>query len=153
MEVKLLRTALFFVLFLALELVVYAADPKDKGFIDFINDTTNGLSFEQAIAIDNICDYSQCRTRSCALSVFNRTVFGQEIQYITNKFGTRGKDWEVIDEDEVETDTFVRDKYYDDLGIELFATSEKKVLHFDITGPINALDEKFGSFVINLNLE
>lgn len=143
MEVKLLKTALFFVLFLAVGPIVYAADSKNKGFIDFINDNTNGSSFDQAIVINNICDYSECRRRGCALSVFNSTVFEQEIQYITARFGVRGKDWDVIGEDNVEADTFVKDKYYDDLGIELFATGEKKVLHFDITSPVNALNEKF----------
>jgi len=120
----------------------FSQDNKDSNFIDYSNDDTNGSGFDEAIGIDDICNYSQCKTKDCLRSVFNRTVFAQELEYVTKKYGTRGKDWEITGQDEINEYTLTGDNYYDDLGIQVFSTGKTKVLHFDITSPITTLKDK-----------
>lgn len=120
----------------------FAQETKDKDFIDYIDDNRNGSSFDDAIGIKDICDYSQCKTKDCLRDVFKRTIFAQELEYITKKYGARGKDWEITGEDAVDAYTFTNKHYYDDLGIQIFSTGETKVLHFDITSPLDTLKDK-----------
>jgi prolyl oligopeptidase PreP (S9A serine peptidase family) len=115
---------------------------QGANFNNYINDATDGSSLEEAIVLDNICDYKQCHSKKCILDVFEYTVLEQEFDYVASKFGIRGRDWEVVGETDIETHTLVKDKYYDDLGINVFATGENKVLHFDITSPVKALLEE-----------
>lgn len=118
--------------------MAFASQSGDGQFIDFINDAQDGSDFPQAISINNQCDYKVCSTNECALSLFNKTVFEQELRYVENKFGTRGRDWDLIGQDSVEVYAYGADRYYDDLGIQVVSTGEKKVIHFDITSPVSA---------------
>jgi len=122
--------------------IAFAQGPSDEDFTDFINNDRSGSNFEDAVALDNICDYRQCKTRDCLEDVFDKTILRQELQYLSDTFGEKGKDWDVIGYDEVDAYTFTQDRYYDDLGIQLFATGENKVLHFDITSSAEALKER-----------
>lgn len=115
-----------------------AAEAREGQFLDFINNTGDGSDFPQAISINNQCDYKACATEQCGQDLFNKTVFEQEIRYVENQFGVRGKDWDLIGQDSVEIYADGADRSYDDLGIQIVATGEKKVLHFDVTGPISA---------------
>lgn len=112
---------------------------QGASFNSYINDDTDGSSLEQAVIIDNICDYGKCRSKKCIVDVFEYTVLTQELDYVSSKFGIRGKDWEVVGETDIETHTLVNDKYYDDLGINVFSSGKNIVLHFDITSPVKAL--------------
>lgn len=133
---------IFTLLFILVAKMVLAAGQSDSGFDSYINNATDGSSFEQAVMLKDICDYKQCKNRACLEKVFDETIFAQELQYVSDKFGKRGKDWDVIGNDEVAAYTFAQDVYYDDLGIQVFATGEKKVLHFDISSSVNKLEEQ-----------
>ncbi len=135
-----------FLLLLLLPSIASAQQAQDKNFTDFINDATDGSWFDQAILVSNKCDFSKCRTKKCIYQVFNETVFEQECEYVSSQYGIMGRDWDVLGQDAVAADNFSNQRYFDDLGIEIFATSEKKVLHFDITSSVNALND----FVYNL---
>ena len=128
--------------FILLAKVIFAAEQDDRKFTDFINNATDGSSFEQAVALKDICDYKHCINRACLEKVFDETVFAQELQYVSDNFGERGKDWDVIGNDEVDVYTFAQDIYYDDLGLQVFAAGEKKVLHFNITSSVHELERK-----------
>lgn len=121
---------------------------QDKKFIDFINRDTDGGWFDQAILLDNQCDFSKRSTKECALQLFNDTIFRQECEYVSSQYGVRGRDWEVSGESAVDVNIFSNQRYYDDLGIEIFSASKEIVLHFEVTSSVNALKdfeyEKFG---------
>jgi len=117
----------------------FAEQPGTGAFDKFINNDTDGSSFQEAIALPDICDYSKCKTAVCLLEVFGQTVSSQELKYASDNYGQRGKDWEVSGFDEVNAYVFDGDKYYDDLGIEIMGTGKNKVLHFDVTASVNAL--------------
>ena len=133
---------IIFVFIFVFSPAAFSQDNKDSNFIDYSNDDTNGSGFDEAIAIKDICDYSQCKTGDCLSVVFNRTVFTQELEYVTKKYGTRGKDWEITGQDQINAYTFTSAHYYDDLGIQIFSTGGTKVLHFDITSPVDTLRGK-----------
>lgn len=137
---------LFLFSFLLLPFSASAADTRDAKFKDFINRDTDGSWFDQSILLDNLCDFSQCRTEDCALRVFSDTVLKQEWEYVSEEYGVKGKDWEVSGNDVVQTYESASERYYDDLGVNIFATSENKVLHFDVTGSFEVLRD----FVYNL---
>ena len=44
-------------------------------------------------------------------------------------------------ETSVDVNIFSNQRYYDDLGIEIFGTAEEKVLHFEVTSSVNALND------------
>ncbi|MBM3249310.1 MAG: hypothetical protein FJZ09_00480 [Candidatus Omnitrophica bacterium] len=132
----------FLSLFILLGTGSFLFGQEDRKFTDFINDATDGSSFDQAVALKDECDYSQCKDRACLKKVFDETVFNQELEYASDKFGKMGRDWKVIGSDEVNAYDLSLGTYYDDLGIENFATGEKKVLHFDITSPVNELERQ-----------
>ena len=119
-----------------------AGQPGRGAFDQYINNATNGSSFQEAVVLPDICDYSKCKTKDCPDKVFNKTVFGQELKYVSDNYGKRGKDWDISGFDQVDSYVFDNYKYYDDLGIEIMGTGENKVLHFDITASVNALREK-----------
>ncbi|MBU1726248.1 MAG: hypothetical protein KJ880_01265 [Candidatus Omnitrophica bacterium] len=135
------RTLILMILFFALSRV-FAAAPGDSAFTNFINNDTDGSSFEQAVVLNDECDYSGCKTVDCLDKVFSETVFSQELKYAADNYGVRGKDWDVVGFDEVDAYVFDDDKYYDDLGVQLMATGESRVLHFDVTSSVNALDQQ-----------
>ena len=120
----------------------FAEEPGIGAFDKFINDDTNGSSFEEAIVLPDICDYSNCKTKDCLVEVFNQTVFSQELKYVVDNFGQREKDWNVAGFDEIDAYVFDDDKYYDDLSVEIVGTKKNKVLHFDVTGPVNSLRQQ-----------
>jgi len=120
----------------------FAGQPGRGAFDQYINNSTNGSSFQQAVVLPDICDYSKCKTKDCLAKVFNKTVLSQELKYVSDNYGKRGKDWDISGFEEVESYVFDNYKYYDDLGIEIMGTGEDKVLHFDITVSVNALREK-----------
>jgi hypothetical protein len=129
-------------LFLPLSLAS-AMGTQDAAFKGYINDITRGEDFQDAIEIDDICDYSGCKTRECAEDVLERTIFRQEYQYVSDKYGTRGKDWDIAGGDEVNYYTLTRERYYDDLAIEIFATGQEITLHFDVSSPVKTFQEKY----------
>ena len=117
----------------------FAEQPGMGAFDKFINNDTDGSSFQEAVVLPDICDYSKCKSQDCQLKVFEITVSGQELKYAADNYGQRGKDWEVSGFDEVDFYVFNGDKYYDDLGVEIMGTGKDKVLHFDVTASVNAL--------------
>ncbi len=121
---------------------VFAADAKDRAFNDYINDATGGTSFEEPVALPDICDFRKCKDQDCLLEVFDKTILAQELQYVTIHYGLKGRDWDVTGFDRVESYVFNQDKFYDDLGIEIMATGKNKTLHFDITASCNQLNRK-----------
>ena len=120
----------------------FAEQPGRGAFDQYINNDTNGSSFQEAVVLPDICDYSKCKTQDCLDKVFNKTVLGQELKYVLDNYGKRGKDWDISGFDQIESYVFDNYKYYDDLGIEIMGSGENKVLHFDITASVNALREK-----------
>lgn len=130
-----------FLLLVLLSLMAFGREAWGDGFVDSINKATDGSWFDQAILLGNECDFSKCSTIKCARRVFNDTIFRQECAYVSSQYGVRGKDWDITGQDAVEVNVFSNQRYYDDLGIQVFATAENKVLHFDITGSVNALDD------------
>ena len=124
----------------------FAEQAGSGAFNKFINNDTQGGSFEQAVVLPDAGDYSRCKTRDCLQEVFNKTVLGQELKYVADNFGQRGKDWEIAGFDEVDAYIFDDDKNYDDLGIEVMGTGKNIVLHFDVTAPVNALEQQEFNF-------
>jgi hypothetical protein len=118
---------------------VFAGTSDTGAFNQFINNDTDGSSFEKAIVLPDICDYSKCLSEVCEQEVFERTLSRQELKYAAVNYGQRGKDWEVAGFDEVNSYVFNGDRYYDDLGIEIMGTGKKKVLRFDVTASVDAL--------------
>jgi hypothetical protein len=137
---------LFLLFFILVSQKTFAQQPGPGEFDSFINNDTDGSSFDQAVVLDNVCDYSKCKTKDCLLDVFNKTVSGQELQYVSDNYGQRGKDWEVTGYDSVAAYVFDDDKYYDDLGIQIMGTGQIIVLHFDITSPVNVFEQKKFNF-------
>ena len=119
-----------------------AGQPGRGAFDQYINNDTNGSSFEEAVLLPDICDYSKCKTQDCLFEVFDKTMLGQELKYVSDNYGKRGKDWDVSGFDRIDSYVFDNVKYYDDLGIEIMGTGENKVLHFDITASVNALTQR-----------
>jgi hypothetical protein len=138
-------SAVALILFLSARLA-FAEARADKNFDSFINNATDGSSFDQAVLLKDECDYSRCRNRACLEQVFDDTVYAQELKYASEKFGQRGKDWDVVGNSEVDAYDFAQDTYYDDLGIQLFSTGKKIVLHFDITSSVETFQQKRFSF-------
>jgi len=132
-------TSIFICLFFSF---AFGQEVKEEDFTDYINNDRNGSSFDEAIVLKNICDYSQCKTEDCLRDVFNKTILAQELDYVTKKYGRRQEDWEVVGTDAVQVYTLTKRSYYDDLGIQIFSTGQTKVLHFDITSPYDALMDK-----------
>lgn len=126
------------VLFLFLAWPAVAAC-EGASFKDFINDSADGATFQQAIVIKDTADYGACKDKACLVSAFNESVFGQELDYVSSKYGVRGRNWEVSGFDAVDAYTLASDKFYDDLGVDLFSSGKKIVIHFDITSPVHAL--------------
>jgi len=120
----------------------FAEQPGTAAFDKFINNDTDGSSFEEAVVLPDICDYSKCKTQDCLLEVFDQTVFSQELKYASDNYGKRGKDWDVAGFDEVNSYVFDGDKYYDDLSVEIMGTGKNKVLHFDVTASVNVLRQQ-----------
>ena len=120
----------------------FAQGAGDAGFKGFINDSSDGSSFEQAVVLADKADYSRCKDKACLTGAFNEAVSASELMYVSDRFGDRGKDWEVSGYDAVEAYTFAQDKYYDDLGVDVFSSGKKIVIHFDITGSVHALKEQ-----------
>jgi len=131
---------IFLCIFL-LPLVAFGEDTGNETFKDFINDATNGSSFEQAILLNNECDFSACKTRDCARRLFMETISRQEDDYVRSHYGARGKDWNVTGQDSVDAYQLTNDRYFDDLGIQIFSTGKNTVLHFDITSSFHALED------------
>lgn len=135
-----MKSCILFLLFLiSLPIVVSAADTQDKSFVNFINNSSDGNWFDQAILLKNKCDFSSCRSRKCAVLIFNETIFKQECDYASSVYGPRGKNWEVTGSNPVEANIFSNQRYYDDLGVNVFSTGENIVLHFDITSSVDLL--------------
>ncbi|MFH1889163.1 MAG: hypothetical protein ABH806_03640 [Candidatus Omnitrophota bacterium] len=131
-------------LFLLLILLLLAAsswDARSEDFVDFINKDTDGSWFDQAILLGNECDFSGCKTGACARRIFNDTIFRQECEYVSSQYGLRGREWDVSGETVVDVNMFSDQRYYDDLGIQIFGTGENKVLHFEVTSSVNALND------------
>ncbi|MFA4853890.1 MAG: hypothetical protein WC616_00885 [Candidatus Omnitrophota bacterium] len=144
MNIKQLIIALSF-LFLTAQ-SAFAEESGIGAFNKFINNDTNGSSFEQAVVLPDICDYSKCKIKDCLINVFVKTVFGQELKYVSDNYGQRGKDWDIAGFDEVDSYVFDDDKHYDDLGIEVMGTGKNIVLHFDVTASVNALEQQGFNF-------
>ena len=117
----------------------FAQGADDEGFKRFINDGSDGSSFEQAVVLRDAGDYSRCKSRACLLEVFDEAVIAQELEYASAKYGQRGRDWDISGYDAVEAYIYAQDKYYDDLGVEVFSAGKKAVIHFDITASVHAL--------------
>lgn len=128
---------IFLLLFFCL--IGFAQGQENRQFKNYINDNTDGSSFQEAVALKNEAVYKECRDRDCLLNVFNDTVHAQELEYVAEKFGQRGRDWQITGYDEVNAYTLTQDKYYDDLGVQVFATAQNPVLHFDITDSVHVL--------------
>lgn len=133
------RYCIFLCIFL-LPLVAFGQEAGDKNFKDFINQASDGSSFKQTISLENECDYTACKTRDCARQVFRETIARQEYDYVSRHYGRRGKDWELAGYDSVDVYEFTNDRHFDDLGIQIFSTAKKIVLHFDITSSVHALE-------------
>lgn len=129
-----------FLLSLIILLPAVSAHAGGRSFIDSINRATDGSWFNQAIMLNNKCDFSKCRTSDCARRVFSYTIFAQECEYVSGSYGVRGKDWDVSGQSSVDVYNYSEQRYYDDLGIEIFGTGENKVLHFEITSSVDALN-------------
>ena len=110
-------------------------------FDSFINDATDGNSFQQSILLKNICDYSACDTEKSAQDIFSRTVFKQECDYISNKYGNQGAAWEIIDNEPVEAELYGEDNYYDQLTVKVYILDEQKDIYFDITDSVKELNK------------
>lgn len=122
-----------------LPIAASAQGVEDKGFVSFINNSSDGTWFSQAILLNNKCDFSSCHSRKCAAEIFNETIFKQECDYVSSVYGARGKNWEVTGSNPVEANIFSNQRYYDDLGVNVFSTGENIVLHFDVTSSVDLL--------------
>jgi hypothetical protein len=132
---------------LSVSFIAYTASNQTeqlKELDEYLNDTDNGSDFDQAVMLADTCDYTKCQSDECVVDVFKKTVFEEECAYVTKHFGKIKEDWDVVGFDAIEAQVFLEDKYYDDLGIEVFATGEKKVIRFNITSPIDGLKKKLG---------
>jgi ribosomal silencing factor RsfS len=116
-----------------------AESAQDKSFIAYINNSSDGNWFDQAILLNNKCDFSGCLNRDCAVNIFNETIFKQECEYTASLYGLRGKDWEVSGQGDVVVNIFSNKRYYDDLAINIFSSGKNMILHFDITSSVNLL--------------
>jgi len=87
----------------------------------------DGSSFEKAVIIKYI-----------GKGAFNMDDYGktihQEYDYLSNKFGVRGKDWRLLKQSVKHNEG----KVYDEMIIE-FPSRETRILYFDITEPFNKL--------------
>lgn len=87
----------------------------------------DGSSFEKAIIIKYIGDYSKS--------------IDQEYKYIKRHFGVRGKDWQLMEQSLIKKNN----KAYDEMVIKLFPSQEIKTLYFDITEPSQKFMEQISS--------
>jgi len=140
MNKKQLIVALLFIFLTAQS--AFGEEPGTEAFNKFINNDTDGSSFQEAIVLSDICDYSKCINKECLMDVFNKTVSIQELKYVTDNYGQRGKDWNISGFGEVNAYVFNNDKNYDDLGIEIMGTEKNIVLHFDITASVNMFEQQ-----------
>jgi len=136
-----MRGCAFLLLLILLPLTASGQEAQEGVFVDFINKDTDGSWFDQAILLDNECDFSECSTSECVRRVFNDTIFRQEYAYACSQYGIRGQDWDVSGQGSVEVSIFSNQRYYDDLGIQIFGTAKKKVLHFEVTSSVDALND------------
>jgi len=86
----------------------------------------DGSSIGQAIIIKYIGDYSKS--------------IGQEYEYLSGKFGARGKDWKLIKQSLLHENG----RSYDKMDIQLMPSGEEKTLYFDITEPFGFLTNALG---------
>jgi hypothetical protein len=136
----LIKYCIFLSIFL-LPLIASGQEAGNKKFKDFINDATDGSWFDRPILLKNECDFSLCTTWDCGRQLFIETISRQEYDYVRSQYGTRGKDWDVTGQDSVSVYELANERYFDDLGIQIFSTGEKKVLHFEITSSAEALKD------------
>jgi len=118
------------------------AQVPEEDFLQSINGGGSGDDFYDAIILPNHCDFSRCAGRDCRLRVVEDTVSRQEMEYMSGKYGRQGTDWEMIGEDGINIYDSGISRYYDDLGVRIVATGKKKVLHFDITAAVLALNRQ-----------
>ncbi len=140
-----MRTTILLLAFLCFLPVISFAQNSDADFLEDINDVGNGSSTQQAITLEAQCDYSACQDLVCRKKVFNDTISDREMKYLTEKYGQKGVDWDLLRV----IDILARDSgtgaFYDDVVIRIVATGEKKRLTFDITQCVVGL-RKFGTF-------
>ena len=123
----------------------FVAAESDATFLRAINDEGEGEGFDRPILLNNQCDFRGCENDTCAEKIYRETVFRQELEYVTSKFGRQDIDWQVIGQMEVSSYVFGVGRYYDDLSIKVTATGKSKTLHFDITSSVHAFrDKRFG---------
>ena len=127
------------IFFIFISSVAVAQEPVNKAFNDFINDDTDGRSFEDAIILDNECDFSACKDIDCARQIFNDAITRQEVDYVERHYGKTGISWDVSGQSSVDVYKYARDRYYDGLGIRLFSDGQKIALYFDITSSVHEL--------------
>ncbi len=117
------KQILICIIFLLTPIMFFAAELQSQKDNQTISVNRDGSSFEKAIIIKYIGDYSKS--------------IGQEYQYLTTKFGIRGKDWELVRQALITRE----DKSYDEMVIELFPSQEIITLYFDITEPFTELEK------------
>jgi hypothetical protein len=120
----------------------FAAAQSDVAFSKFINDQGDGPNFDDAILLNDRCDFSQCETDACAEEIFQKTIFTQELEYVADKFGRPDIDWQLTGETPVSAYVFGIGRYYDDLSVQITATGRNQTFHFDITDSVDALKKK-----------
>ncbi|MEI8350611.1 MAG: hypothetical protein WCI77_10730 [Candidatus Omnitrophota bacterium] len=81
----------------------------------------DGNSIEKAIVIKYIGEY-------------NKSI-NQEYQHIAAKFGTRGKDYEIMGQKLLQ----YNNKFYDEITVKLLTSRQERKLYFDISEPFAQL--------------
>lgn len=85
----------------------------------------DGSSIEAAIIIKYAGDYEKS--------------INQEYEYLDSEFGVNGRDWQMTNQALLAQ----KERYYDQLIIQLLPSGEEKTLYFDITEPYNVLMKQF----------
>lgn len=142
-----MRKIIFFSIIFLTVSVGWAAQPKDAAFVKSINDQGEGTNFDDAILLNDQCDFSECETDECLQKVFSETIFREEIKYIADKFGRPDIDWRLTGETPVAAYVWGVGRYYDDLVVHITATGKNQTFHFDITSSIDAVKKKENEFI------
>ncbi|MBU2102644.1 MAG: hypothetical protein ABH865_02810 [Candidatus Omnitrophota bacterium] len=127
--------------------LAHAQNPKPEQYqaIDnYINDVGDGSDFDKAVMLADSGNYASCDSDQCAREEFRRAVFADECAYITERYGKQNQDWRIVGQDNVSAYVFGLNTYYDDLGIEITATGKRRVIRFNITGPVESVKHKLG---------
>ncbi|MCX5704644.1 MAG: hypothetical protein NTZ92_01040 [Candidatus Omnitrophica bacterium] len=122
-----LKPVLACIILLLFPIALFAAEPSSQEDVQAVSASRDGSSFEKAIIIKYIGDYYKS--------------IEQEYQYLETKFGTGGKNWNLVKQSLKDKEG----KAYDEMIVEVLPSKEIIILYFDITEPFAELNKQFSS--------